>query len=344
LGFLAALGLIFLGIDNTTPTISTTGIAVLLTALGTYGAVVMGTVLTQRHTGFDPGNPYLWAARRFLPWVAVWIMVALASLAGFVLLIVPGIIIGLRLIWADEFVLTQSSSPLAALRESWNATRGRVSTVFTFQFLLGLAQYVILIPGLLVLLAFLSGINALGLPGSVQQLVSATFLFTMLLVGYGSFHAAEIVYFYAIRAGQAPQKSRVGVAVLTVFGIFTFILIVAAIAIPSLLRSRQAANEYSAIATLRMLHTAEATFQNSTQRYATLEELIDAGLVDQRFGAAVAGYRFSIVPEDQEYTIVATRISENNGRWEFVIQSDGIVRYSASETLAPPSQAGLPVK
>ena len=37
------------------------------------------------------------------------------GLVGFLLLIVPGIVLSVRLFWADEFALVHSASPLAAL-------------------------------------------------------------------------------------------------------------------------------------------------------------------------------------------------------------------------------------
>src|SRR5438477_11646677 len=70
------------------------------------------------------------------------------------------------------------------------------------------------------------------------------------------------------------------------------ILIIATIAIPSLLRSRQAAQESSAVAQIRTVNTAEVTYLSSNGgNYGSIPELITAGLLDGRFATSVSGYR-----------------------------------------------------
>ena len=61
-----------------------------------------------------------------------------------------------------------------------------------------------------------------------------------------------------------------------------FVLIVLAIAIPNLMAARNAANEGSAISSLRTIASAELTYQATTGRgrYGTLSELAQAGLID----------------------------------------------------------------
>ena len=54
--------------------------------------------------------------------------------------------------------------------------------------------------------------------------------------------------------------ARIGFSLIELLIVVAIILIIAAIAIPNLLRSRIASNEASAVASIRTLNTAEATF------------------------------------------------------------------------------------
>ena len=71
--------------------------------------------------------------------------------------------------------------------------------------------------------------------------------------------------------------------------------IIAAIAIPNLLQARMAANEGSAIQSLRTICAAEATYQAQFDRYGTLEELAAASLIDPKLASGTkSGYRFTV--------------------------------------------------
>ncbi|HVP52013.1 MAG TPA: prepilin-type N-terminal cleavage/methylation domain-containing protein [Terriglobales bacterium] len=92
--------------------------------------------------------------------------------------------------------------------------------------------------------------------------------------------------------------------------VVAIILIIAAIAIPSLLRSRIAANEASAVGSLRIINTAEITYNTTygaTVGFANLSALgpyasggspssAAAGLLDANLAAgAKSGYTFTVV-------------------------------------------------
>src|SRR6266403_5604412 len=86
-----------------------------------------------------------------------------------------------------------------------------------------------------------------------------------------------------------------GFSLLELLIVVAIILIIATIAIPSLLRSRQSAQESSAVAHIRTINTAEVTYLSSNQgSYGTIAALITQGLLDNRFSGSVSGYTFTI--------------------------------------------------
>ena len=83
------------------------------------------------------------------------------------------------------------------------------------------------------------------------------------------------------------MKNHRGFSLLELLIVVAIILIIATIAIPSLLRSRQAANESAAVSNIRTVNTAEVTYLSSAGgSYGSLPELVTAGLLDSRFNVA----------------------------------------------------------
>ncbi len=127
------------------------------------------------------------------------------------------------------------------------------------------------------------------------------------------------------------KKSR-GFSLLELLIVVAIILIIATIAIPSLLRSRQAANESSAVAQLRAINTAQVTYMSGAGgEYGEIGDLISGGYLPENFSGAVAGYNYSIVTSDSatNYVVTAVAVSDNTGRFDYYSGPDGVVRYSA---------------
>ena len=143
------------------------------------------------------------------------------------------------------------------------------------------------------------------------------------------------------------KKSNKGFSLLELLIVVAIILIIATIAIPSLLRSRQAANESAAVANLRTINTAQVTYLSSSGgNFGNLAGLVAAGLLDGTFTgtAPKAGYNFSVQASGSDYTAFATPASTNTGRFGYYSTPDAVVRYSTVTTLAPTGQAGNAVQ
>lgn len=85
-----------------------------------------------------------------------------------------------------------------------------------------------------------------------------------------------------------PQSAhQAGFSLIELLIVIVIIGIIAVIAIPNLLASRRAANEASAIAILRVIHSSQAIYLNTYKdKYGTLPELQATGLIDSALGSA----------------------------------------------------------
>jgi type II secretory pathway pseudopilin PulG len=135
-------------------------------------------------------------------------------------------------------------------------------------------------------------------------------------------------------------------------------LVVAAVAIPNLLRSRMAANEASAVGSVRTVNTAQITYaatypqrgfapnlatlgpdsRNPTAASPEHADLINASLANEGCTedawCTKSGFRFRVTAvckqhRCESYVVVATPVDSNTGGKNFCSTSDGVIRSKA---------------
>lgn len=141
-------------------------------------------------------------------------------------------------------------------------------------------------------------------------------------------------------------ESSGGFSLLELLIVVAIILVIATIAIPSLLRSRQSSNESAAVANLRTVSNAEATYISSSGGYyGSTAQLVGERLLDDRFTrGVVSGYIYNVTSTGVAFTATAVPASSNLGRYGYYMIPDGVIRYSTTLTLAPVGLAGQAVR
>jgi type IV pilus assembly protein PilA len=150
------------------------------------------------------------------------------------------------------------------------------------------------------------------------------------------------------------KKNQKGFSLIELLIVVAIILIIAAIAIPNLLRSRMAANEASAVGSLRTINTACVTYSTNYPNVgypATLVALGPAGtasstsadLVDGVLAAGTkSGYTFTFGAgtgtPSTGYSVVADPTNRGtSGQRGFYTDQSGVIRYDSAATASSTS-------
>ncbi len=127
------------------------------------------------------------------------------------------------------------------------------------------------------------------------------------------------------------MQKHMGFSLIELLIVVAIILIIAAIAIPNLMRSKMAANEASAVASLRTINTSEVTYNNTYPgTYGTLAQLGPGGATCTSASSASACLIDNLLSN-------ASSATTPKSGYYFTIGGDLITNYS---TFAQPSAPG----
>lgn len=134
------------------------------------------------------------------------------------------------------------------------------------------------------------------------------------------------------------QKPNQGFTLIELMIVVAIIAIIAAIAIPNLLRSRSQSNESSAIGNLRTIVGAEVAYHSANYAYtADFADMTGATppFLDGNWGVPKSGYNFLLGGDANNFTVNANAVVYGTtGEKGFFTDSSGVIRYATGADAA----------
>ena len=146
---------------------------------------------------------------------------------------------------------------------------------------------------------------------------------------------------------MAKTIKNKGFSLIELLIVVAIILIIAAIAIPNLLRARRSANEGSATASMRTLGSGELLYRSTNGNFTNLTGLSGDSIIDNVLGSGTkSGYVFSATPgtsTDLQFTSigtpsVSTRATQTGARFYFVNETQ-VIRFNIGAAATSASEA-----
>lgn len=155
-------------------------------------------------------------------------------------------------------------------------------------------------------------------------------------------------YYRVMKARDKKITNSEGFSLIELLIVVAIILIIAAIAVPNLLRARMSANQSAAVATLRNINNSQATYISTFASFGYADTFVKLGpgvpcdathacLVDEIIGCAAqpcakSGYNYfiastSAAPPIIDYRTTTTPISwASTGSENYCSMNDGVLR------------------
>ena len=135
------------------------------------------------------------------------------------------------------------------------------------------------------------------------------------------------------QAERKPPRPREGSAIaLLIFGLLCVYVVIMGSKLMDGAKVRRATLTIQSLITICKV---QAQFEAKNSRFATLKELAESGLLDQKYasGVVVSGYVYSSSDiSEKTYCVHAVRTGAAISNYDFVVCENGIIRFVDSKT------------